>query len=48
MQPENIFPSVEALQARQRINHTSLGLVKPLRISSIFADPTNAEERAEF
>lgn len=48
MQPENIFPSVEALQARQRIDHTSLGLVKPLKILDISAAPTNVEERAEF
>lgn len=48
MQPENVFQSVEALQERQRIDYTSLGLVKPLSIMDITASAINQEERKEF
>lgn len=48
MQPENIFQSVEALQERQQVDRTSLGLIKPLKITNISATPVNPKEQADF
>lgn len=48
MQPQNIFQSVEALQAQQATDSTSLGLVKPSKILGVFAHSTNNEERDDF
>lgn len=48
MQPENIFQSVEALQARREMDYTSLGLVQPKEIVRIFSRSVPASERREF
>lgn len=37
MQPDNLFRSVEALQAQQKEVHTSLGLVKPAEVTEVKA-----------
>jgi hypothetical protein len=41
----NIVQSVEVLQARQQIDHTSLGLVKPLEVISVTSHRYSQEER---
>jgi hypothetical protein len=43
--PGNTFASVEALQAQQRIDHTSLGVVKPKKIVQIVCEPYSKHER---
>lgn len=48
MQPENIFPSVEALQAQQQKDRTSLGLVKPAEVTGVKAVPVPQKERENF
>jgi hypothetical protein len=48
MQEGNVFQSVEALQERQKIDHTSLGLVKPLVVIDVRAQRYDEKERAEF
>ncbi len=48
LDPQNIFQSVEQLQARQRENLTSLGLVKPNEITGIRVEKFNDKERDEF
>lgn len=48
MQPENIFQSVEALQERQSIDHTSLGLVKPELVTGITVESVSREEHLGF
>ncbi|MFH1862891.1 MAG: hypothetical protein ABH878_08780 [bacterium] len=45
---QNVFKSVEALQERQLIDQTSLGLVKPFRILDIQAQPFSQQEKNEF
>ncbi len=44
----NIFPSVEAIQERQEIDCTSLGLVKPLVVDDVVAHKYEATEREKF
>ncbi len=44
----NIVQSVEFLQKRQQIDHTSLGLVKPLRVVKVVAQRYSQHERDEF
>jgi hypothetical protein len=46
--PENIFSSVEALQAQQAQDHTSLGLVKPRCVYDIKAVRYTPVERDSF
>jgi hypothetical protein len=48
MQPENIFQSVEALQYRQQQDKTSLGLVRPESITSIFYEPVSLAAQQDF
>lgn len=48
IQPENVFRSVEALQEKQKIDHTSLGLVQPKQITNIYAKPHSQAERDNF
>lgn len=48
MQENNIFRSVEALQDKQKIDHTSLGLVRPATVSNIIATPYSKQERNNF
>lgn len=43
---ENIFQSVEALQQRQKEDHTSLGLIKPVSISDFMAERLGDREKA--
>jgi hypothetical protein len=45
---QNIFQSVEQLQARQKENLTSLGLVKPREITEIRVEQFSDKERDEF
>lgn len=44
----NVMQSVEELQARQRIDHTSLGLIKPAEILNVTAQPFSQEEKDAF
>lgn len=39
LQPHNIYRSVEALQAQQAVDHTSLGLVRPKTVVQVKAEP---------
>lgn len=48
MNEGNIFSSVEALQEKQRIDNTSLGLVKPLRVMDVCVYPFSREEKDKF
>ena len=48
LHPENIFQSVEALQARQAKDHTSLGLVKPKTVIQVKAIPFTPAEKKGF
>jgi hypothetical protein len=48
LQPQNIFRSVEELQARQRADLTSLGLVRPKEIRDVRAERFSDRERDEF
>jgi len=48
MQPDNIYQSVEALQAQQQRSGTSLGLVKPVLISNVRAVPVPRDEKIQF
>lgn len=48
MQDHNLFASVEALQERQALDHTSLGLIKPLAVTDVTSDPSDAQEKATF
>lgn len=48
MQENNVFRSVEALQEKQRLDHTSLGLIQPARIFDIIATPYSRPERENF
>lgn len=48
MQPENIFPSVEALQERQEADWTSLGLVRPAEVLDIKASRVSPKETEQF
>lgn len=47
MNEENIFSSVEAIQDRQKVDHTSLGLIQP-EITSIYCHPINQREKQDF
>ncbi len=44
----NVFQSVEALQERQMVDRTSLGLVKPLSILDVHAIPYGVKEKVKF
>lgn len=46
--PQNQFTSVEALQAKQQRDHTSLGLVKPQQIVQIANTPVPPDEKNAF
>jgi hypothetical protein len=48
LQPQNIFPSVEALQAAEKRDHTSLGLVRPKEIKRIHKIRKKESERKEW
>lgn len=48
LQPSNIFQSVEALQAKQRENRTSLGIVTPKEIVEVHRELYTPRERDEF
>ncbi len=48
VRPGNVFESVEALQAAEERDHTSLGLVKPKSISRFYADTKSLEEKQEW
>jgi hypothetical protein len=48
LQPQNIFPSVEALQEQQQKDHTSLGLVQPLTVTDVRAEQFNQKEQSKF
>lgn len=45
LQPDNIFQSVEAIQQRQKEDHTSLGLIKPAAVSEIRAEQLGEKEK---
>lgn len=45
---QNIYPSVEALLEQQKLDHTSLGLIKPKEILTIQAIKYNQRERDIF
>jgi hypothetical protein len=48
-QPDNhIFQSVEALQAARERDGTSLGMIKPLRVTDYRVEAYTAEERQQF
>ena len=48
MNDDNIFPSVEILQEKQRRDHTSLGLVKPAKILDIRSVRYDQGDRDRF
>jgi len=48
MQPENIFPSVEALKERHQVDGTSLGLVKPAEVIEVTSHRVSERERSDF
>jgi len=48
MQPDNLFRSVEALQARQKEDRISLGLVKPAEVTEVKAVRVPEAEAANF
>lgn len=48
MQPQNVFPSVEALQEKQRLDNTSLGIIRPRTIVRVYAEPFGRAERESF
>ncbi len=48
MQPQNIYQSVEALQAAQEKDHTSLGLVRPAECVDFSAEEFPEEEKRSF
>lgn len=48
LRDQNVFNSLEALREQERMNHTSLGLVKPKRIIDIFAKRKSDTERQEW
>jgi hypothetical protein len=48
LRPSNTFASVEALQAQQAIDHTSLGVVKPKKIVQIVHEPYSKPEREAY
>jgi len=45
---ENMFRSVEALQAAEKIDHTSLGVIKPKMIHEFIARQRTLEDKAEW
>jgi hypothetical protein len=48
LQPQNIFASVESLQAAEKSDHTSLGLVRPKEIKRIYKIKRKESERKEW
>ncbi len=48
LQREHLFDSVEALQLRQRDDHTSLGIVRPKSIGRIYFKRVPEQEKAAF
>ncbi len=46
LDPQNVHVSVEALQERQKADHTSLGVVKPRAIKRVTSEFVGASERA--
>lgn len=48
LRPSNVFASVEALQAAEARDHTSLGLVRPRVINKIYMEYKPQEERQEW
>ncbi len=48
MNENNVFPSVEAILDKQRIDGTSLGIVKPLRIDNIRSENFSRTESDAF
>jgi hypothetical protein len=48
LRPTNIFQSVEALLKAEEVDHTSLGLVKPKRVSRVYARYKPDAERMEW
>jgi hypothetical protein len=46
--PGNVFPSVAALQAAEAATHTSLGLVRPQKITRVYARKKSEGERKEW
>jgi hypothetical protein len=48
LRPSNVFSSVEALQAAEAIDHTSLGMVKPKNVRKIYARRKSDAERIEW
>lgn len=48
LRKHNVFPSVEALQDVEIQDHTSLGLVKPKRVSRIYVKRKSQAEREEW
>ena len=48
-QPQgHIFRSVEALQAAREQNGTSIGMIKPLEVTDVRAEPYTQDEREQF
>lgn len=48
LQPQNCFQSVEALQAKQKKDHTSLGLIRPKKIVQVISTPVPSDERNNY
>ena len=48
LRPSNVFSSVEALQAAQAEDRTSLGLIKPKSITRIFMEYKPKNEKKEW
>jgi hypothetical protein len=48
MAPHNLHQSVEALQAAQKRDRTSLGIVRPKEFVDFTAEPFSDEEKADF
>jgi hypothetical protein len=48
MNPENLHASVEALQAAQQRDRTSLGIIKPKEFVNFVAEIVPEDDRAEY
>jgi hypothetical protein len=48
LHPDNVYPSVEALQEKQAHDHTSLGLVRPKRVIQVTSTRFTPAEKKSF